>query len=65
MPDVGSLSLEAAVSASDATDDVSSVSSASSVTAETWAGVLETARYFALWGGGIVFTDRYVHFQLS
>ncbi|KAJ7939558.1 hypothetical protein B0H13DRAFT_2300239 [Mycena leptocephala] len=35
-----------------------SVSSTSSVKATTWNAVPEVARYFALWGRGIVYTDR-------
>jgi hypothetical protein len=37
-----------------------SVSSTSSIAATTWAGVPEIASYFAIWGGRIVYTDRYV-----
>jgi hypothetical protein len=33
-------------------------SSLSSVTATTWAEVPVIARYFALWGGRIVYSDR-------
>jgi hypothetical protein len=35
-----------------------SVSSVSSVTATTWAEVPVIARYFSLWGGRIVYSDR-------
>ncbi|KAF8148321.1 hypothetical protein K438DRAFT_1779651 [Mycena galopus ATCC 62051] len=35
-----------------------SLSSASSITATTWADVQEIARYFAIWGGRIVYADR-------
>lgn len=30
------------------------------VTTQTWEGVPEIGRYFAVWGGQIVYTDRYV-----
>ncbi|KAJ7602791.1 hypothetical protein DFH06DRAFT_1351025 [Mycena polygramma] len=34
------------------------VSSTSSITATTWAGVPPDARYYAIWGKNIVYTDR-------
>ncbi|KAJ7687209.1 hypothetical protein B0H14DRAFT_899978 [Mycena olivaceomarginata] len=74
MPDLTSLSLQGvapegqrrAVLGEDASSPVSppspststSLSSPSSITATTWAGVPQIARYFAIWGGRIVYTDR-------
>ncbi|KAJ7214590.1 hypothetical protein B0H12DRAFT_1242149 [Mycena haematopus] len=40
------------------TTTTTSVSSVSSATATTWTEVPELARYFALWGARIVYTDR-------
>ncbi|KAJ7861844.1 hypothetical protein B0H14DRAFT_3445100 [Mycena olivaceomarginata] len=63
MPNLSLLSLETK-SGEDADDSVlsrrsNSVSlSLSSVTASTWADVPVIVRYFALWGGRVVYTDR-------
>ncbi|KAJ7701649.1 hypothetical protein B0H14DRAFT_3649892 [Mycena olivaceomarginata] len=51
---LGALSLGSTVE----TTSASTPSSVSSVTATTWAAVPPVARYFALWGGRIVYTDR-------
>ncbi|KAJ7315786.1 hypothetical protein DFH08DRAFT_971799 [Mycena albidolilacea] len=55
---VGLSSKDEAITSSAADDLSSSVSSPSSVTSTEWAAVPEAARYFALWGGRIVYTDR-------
>ncbi|KAF8151203.1 hypothetical protein K438DRAFT_1988199 [Mycena galopus ATCC 62051] len=52
LPDLSTLSL------SPKDDDDTSVSSVSSLNATSWDDVPEVARYFALWGGRIVYTDR-------
>jgi hypothetical protein len=54
VPDLGALSLGSVVE----TTSTSTPSSPSSMTAMTWAVVPPVARYFALWGGGIMYTDR-------
>ncbi|KAJ7747586.1 hypothetical protein B0H14DRAFT_3514010 [Mycena olivaceomarginata] len=66
MPKLAGLSLEAPVKAEMVPDadnaslvsGSTSISSTSSVTASTWAAVPDVARYFALWGGCIVYSDR-------
>ncbi|KAJ7870631.1 hypothetical protein B0H14DRAFT_3573811 [Mycena olivaceomarginata] len=59
MPDLSHLSLaESATSRNNQGSTSSTISSTSSITATTWDEVPELVRYFALWGGRIVFTDR-------
>ncbi|KAJ7772153.1 hypothetical protein B0H14DRAFT_3164805 [Mycena olivaceomarginata] len=61
MPDLSGLSLEAKAkghSAGSVSGMSAPVSSTSSITATTWGEVPEIARYFAMWGGRVVFTDR-------
>ncbi|KAJ7888646.1 hypothetical protein B0H14DRAFT_3430053 [Mycena olivaceomarginata] len=56
MPNIEGLSLREG--GSDVAESETSPSSPSSLTATTWEEVSAVARYFALWGGGIVYTDR-------
>ncbi|KAJ7871162.1 hypothetical protein B0H14DRAFT_2570891 [Mycena olivaceomarginata] len=58
MPDFTKLSLETKGGDSMSHGTSASLSSASSVTVTTWDDVPEAVRYFALWDGGIVYTDR-------
>ncbi|KAJ7754742.1 hypothetical protein B0H14DRAFT_2635368 [Mycena olivaceomarginata] len=56
MPNLEALSLRDGESG--VAESESSLSSPSSLTAMTWEGVPPVARYFVLWGGCIVYTDR-------
>jgi hypothetical protein len=58
MPNLEALSLRDGESG--VAESESSSSSPSSLTATTWEGVPPVARYFVLWGGCIVYTDRCV-----
>ncbi|KAJ7758919.1 hypothetical protein B0H14DRAFT_2975215 [Mycena olivaceomarginata] len=59
MPQLASLSLEDVATTPSAADDLSSsVSSPLSITSTEWVTVPDAARYFALWGGRIIYTDR-------
>jgi hypothetical protein len=62
MPNIEGLSLREG--GSGVIESESSPSSISSLTATTWEEVPDVARYFALWGGGIVYTDRYVFLRM-
>ncbi|KAJ7699837.1 hypothetical protein B0H14DRAFT_3528293 [Mycena olivaceomarginata] len=74
MPDLSRLSLQEAAPEAESHGSVSlpsspvsppplsattTVSSASSVTVTTWASVPELARYFAIWGGWILYVKKY------
>jgi hypothetical protein len=64
MPQLASLSLEDVATTPSATDDLSSsVSSPLSITSTEWVIVPDAARYFALWGGRIIYTDWCVPFE--
>ncbi|KAJ7792209.1 hypothetical protein B0H14DRAFT_2624116 [Mycena olivaceomarginata] len=59
MPDLRSLSLADCMNNGEGIDDsLSSPSSPSSLTSTTWDEVPGLAKYFAVWGGRIVYTDR-------
>lgn len=63
MPNLSQLSLANSAVEETLSESGVSITSASSLTATTWAAVPRGGRFFAIWGRGIVYSDRWVLLQ--